>query len=320
MDIIYHPVVLSHDTGNNPESASRITCLGELPVTDLIPHEQDLSLVHTRDYIQKVKQFSASQTPLDADTMLSSGSFDAALYSVAATIRASETGGFAVVRPPGHHAYPDHGSGFCIFNSVAIAVQRLVAGGKRVLIFDFDGHLGDGTEQIFYSSDSVLYCSLHQFPAFPQKGTVDEIGADTGKGFTVNIPLPPKSGDDLFLSAVGRVLPVITQFHPDIVAVSAGFDGHHSDPLLELNLSATAYYEIGSVLRSHFPTIFATLEGGYNTSYLPKCLYNFLDGINGNPQKFAEDKTESPILTLESFEVTMDTLMRNLQPYWNVQL
>lgn len=318
MDIIYHPIILEHRTVNHPESGSRITSLGELPVTELAVSEGPLTLIHSPQYVQFVKSACLTSIPLDADTQTSPKSFDAALYAVEATIKASETDGFAVVRPPGHHAHPNYGHGFCLFNNIAIAVERLVQKGKRILIVDFDGHLGDGTEDIFYESDRVLYWSLHQYPAFPQKGYVNEIGSGKGIGYTINVPLPPKSADDVYLRGIKRILPVAKQFAPDAVGVSAGFDGHHADPLLDLNLSVDCFYEIGKILKENFPHIFATLEGGYNTDYFPKCFYNFLDAVNGKPKRFSEDATESTILTMETFENDLDALVGNLKPYWSV--
>ena len=318
MDILYHPIVLEHVTVSHPENKERILSLGDLPVTELSGDPSTLTLVHSNQYIESVKLACITSAPLDADTQTSPKSFDAALYAVAATIRASETDGFAVVRPPGHHAHTNYARGFCLFNNIAIAVQRLVTQGKKVLVFDFDGHLGDGTEEFFYTKNNVLYWSLHQFPAFPQAGTVDQIGEGGGVGFTINVPLPPKSGDDIYMRAVKKIVPIVKQFHPDVVAVSAGFDAHHSDPLLNLNLSTNCYFELGKLLAENFSHIFATLEGGYNTEFLPKCFYNFLDGVNGKPQRFSEDSTESTILTMESFETDFDRLLTNLKPYWNI--
>jgi acetoin utilization deacetylase AcuC-like enzyme len=319
MDIIYDPVILEHVTLNHPENKERILSLGTLPITPLPLNEEPLSLIHSTQYIDHVKTLCAANEPLDPDTQTSSGSFRAALYAVAATMKASQTGGFAVVRPPGHHAHKNHGSAFCLFNNIAIATQQLVLEGKRVLIFDIDGHLGDGTEEIFYSSNKVLYWSLHQEHAFPEKGKIDEIGAGDGAGYTINVPLPQKAGDDMYLSAVSRLLPIAKQFSPDIVAVSAGFDGHHKDPLLQLNISVNCFYQLGKMLKEQFTNVFATLEGGYNTDYLPKCFYNFLSGIHGTDKLHTEDDTESTILALETFETTLDQLAQNLKPYWLIK-
>jgi len=318
MELISHPAFNMHVTGNHPENGSRLTCLGDLPATELPYDESILHIIHQEDYIEHVRAYCAEGRALDSDTMTSPGSFKAAVYAANATVLASETHGFAVVRPPGHHAYPDHASGFCLFNNVAIAAQRLVEQGKHVLLLDFDGHLGDGTCAIFDQSNRVLYWSLHQFPAFPGYGRATEIGKGSGEGFTFNVPLPPGSGDDIFMDAFHTLLPVAKQFDPDVVAVSAGFDAHQFDPLLDLRLTMDSYYEIGKILSETFKNIFATLEGGYNTRDLPGCLYNFLDGINGNPMRFHEEHTDSDFKVHQQYDIDKQILLSKLKPYWTI--
>ena len=133
---------------------------------------------------------------------------------------------------------------------------------------------------------------------------------------TRHVALPPESGDDLYLKAVESLMPVAEQFNPDIVAVSAGFDAHQHDPLLNLRLSATAYYRLGQILRERFIKIFAVLEGGYNIEYFPRCLCNFRDGVNGDKMSFQEDLTESNIQVIDEFKSRMDGLRKNLSKYW----
>ncbi|NJK83593.1 MAG: histone deacetylase [Saprospiraceae bacterium] len=204
------------------------------------------------------------------DTMTSPHSFLVASAGVGFAMRAMEEKSFAIMRPPGHHAYPDKASGFCLFNAIAVVAQSLVNEGKKVLIFDFDGHLGDGTEAIFYNTDQVLFWSLHQYPAFPGNGYIDEIGIGKGKGYSINVPLPAGSGDDIFLKAVQEFMPIAEQFKPDVVAVSAGFDAHLYDLLLGLRVTGSTYYKIGAMLKERFEHVFALLEGGYNLEYMPK--------------------------------------------------
>ncbi|HEX37814.1 MAG TPA: histone deacetylase [Candidatus Cloacimonetes bacterium] len=301
----------------HPENKKRLTSLGDLPVTNLESGEQFLELVHSPDYIQKVKQVSeAGGGHIDAETVVSSGSYEAAIYAVGATIMASETGDFALTRPPGHHAYIDRSSGFCIFNNIAIATQYHVNQGKKVLIFDFDGHLGCGTMKFFYETDQVLYWSLHQYPAFPGGGSAEEIGAGKGEGYTINVPLPAGSGDEIYMDAIENFLPIAKKFNPDIVAVSAGFDSHQYDLLLDLRLSLNAFYKTGFILSENFDNIFATLEGGYNIEMFPKCLYNFLDGINQKKMKFEERGTDSMIQTYYEYEGRKALLEQNLRKFW----
>lgn len=318
MKLIYNKIFLEHDTGMHPENKKRLESLGDLPETKIMNGEKYLNLVHTKKYIGQVRKACKNSDHLDPDTVVSPGSYDAAVYAVGATIMASQTNDFALVRPPGHHAYPSRSSGFCVFNNISIAVQKLVDEGKRVMIFDFDGHLGDGTVKFFYNTDKVLYWSLHQFPAFPGGGFVNEIGEGKGKGYTVNVALPPGSGDDIYMDAVDSFMPVAEQFKPDVVAVSAGFDGYQHDLLLDLRLSLNAYYKLGKMLRSRFKNVFATLEGGYNVEVFPKCLYNFLDGFNNKKIRFDEPVTDSRIIAFDEYEGRKALLKKNLSKYWEL--
>ena len=319
MKLIYNKIFLEHDTGMHPENKKRLLSLGSLEETDIENGERYLELVHKKGYIRKIKeQCHKGSTRLDNDTVASKNTYEAAIYAVGATVMASKTDDFALVRPPGHHAYPDKSSGFCIFNNIAIATQKLVNEGKKVMIFDFDAHLGDGTVKFFYNSDNVLYWSLHQFPAFPGGGNVNEIGEGNGKGYTINVPLPPGSGDDIYFNAIERFLPIAKQFKPDVVACSAGFDAHQFDLLLDLRLSLNAYHKMGKLLTKNFKNTFATLEGGYNIEVFPKCVSNFLDGINDKPIRYKEPVTDSRIIAMDEFEARMYMLQKNLSEYWRL--
>jgi len=317
MKFIYHPIFKEHDTGMHPENKKRLEALGEITIADIPFDESLISLIHGTDYIEQVKKYCETGMPLDGDTRTSIKTYEAAVFAANATLMASHSGDMAIVRPPGHHAHRNHASGFCIFNNVAVAAQYHANQGKHVLIFDFDGHLGDGTTDIFYDTDKVMYWSIHQYPGFPNRGLPNEIGRGKGKGYNINVPLPPGSGDDIFMDAFETILPVALQFKPDIVALSAGFDAHQYDLLLELKLTVDTFYRIGETIKSKFDHIFATLEGGYNIEELSKCVHNFVDGINGDPKKHTERTTETDIKIWNEYEMNLHQLMGALQPYWN---
>lgn len=318
MQLIFHQDFLGHETGRHPECKERLFPFRDLPDAPLPDGQPFLAYAHGEAYIERVRQSVASGEWMDAETPVSSGTYTAAVKAVGATMLAAQTGGFALVRPPGHHAYPNHSSGFCIFNNVAVASSYLASEGKRVLIFDFDGHLGDGTSRIFDGSNQVMYWSMHQYPAFPGHGFVDEIGVGAGMGYTINTPLPPGSGDDIFWQAFESYLPIALQFKPDVLAISAGFDGYQHDPLLDLRYSLDLFYKLGLRLADIFPNRFATLEGGYNLQALPKCIYNFLAGSNRMDCPYVEAPTQTGLRIWEEHEARLYAGLHHLKPYWTI--
>jgi len=320
MKMLYHDAVLLHDTGQHPESRLRFSHFEHLePLQEFPDGAPFVGLIHPESYVETVRHHCAHHLPLDQDTKTSQGSYEAALAAVGLTVQAMNQRDFALVRPPGHHAYREAAHGFCLFNNVAIAVQKAVEEGQKVLILDFDGHLGDGTMDIFYENNAVLYWSLHQYPAYPGNGSAQEIGSGPGLGYTMNMPLPPESGDDIFLHAVAAMMPIAQQFKPDLVAVSAGFDAHQFDPLLELRATADFYHKIGAILTETFPgKVFAALEGGYNAEALPRCVHNFIAGINRAPAFYAEAPTTSGPRIWKAYETHLQTATGLLSKYWKL--
>ncbi|MHB1889695.1 MAG: histone deacetylase family protein [Acidimicrobiales bacterium] len=227
---------------------------------------EELVSVHSRGYVERLRGICESGGGmLDADTVLSPGSYDTALLAAGAGLAAAdaiERGegevAFVAARPPGHHARPEAGMGFCLFNNVAIAARSLADRGERVLIIDWDVHHGNGTQEIFWDDSRVLYASLHQWPLYPGTGRLDETGGPAAPGTTLNIPLPPGVTGDVILRALDEVVaPAVESFAPSWVLVSAGFDGHRDDPLAGWRLTAGDYADISRRVTGFAPRPFA---------------------------------------------------------------
>ena len=296
--IIYSPIYLEHNPGRgHPESAERLrVIMSELEKSGILQNEriavlapepareEDLLMTHRPDYIELVKQVcNRGGGLLDlGDTVASPKSFEAAVYAVGGAKKAVDSvmkeefkNAFAFVRPPGHHALPYAACGFCIFNNIAIAARHLIQeyGIRKVLILDIDAHHGNGTQEIFYDTDKVLYMSLHQDPrGFPGVGFPDETGKGEGEGFTVNIPFPFRTTDEFYLKAFNEIaIPIIKQYSPEFTLMSVGFDGHYTDPVASLWLSANVYIHIfKEVYKLSNGRFVAVLEGGYSLEWIGK--------------------------------------------------
>jgi acetoin utilization deacetylase AcuC-like enzyme len=286
---LHHPSSLDHDTGDHPEQPARITAIERaLERHDWLGYERELApradraaveAVHPPAYVDRIAGVSErGGGMLDLDTVASTGSFEAALHSAGGALRAVEQlmGGAAEVafcglRPPGHHAESERAMGFCLFNNVALGARHALDrhGARKVLVLDWDVHHGNGTNDIFYEADSVLYISIHQSPLYPGTGALSDNGVGAGEGYTVNLPVPPGAGHADWLALLVHVIaPVARAFGPDLLLVSAGYDAHRDDPLANCTLTDDSYASLASGMRAlsqelEAPLCFV-LEGGYD--------------------------------------------------------
>jgi len=292
---VYDPIYLEHKIYGHPESPERLLttmrALEEAGVRAKLTRieasplaMEHLEAVHDGAYIEQVRRMAESGGGhLDLDTYLSPCSYEAALMAagglvcaVDAVLEGKADNAFALVRPPGHHALPNRGMGFCLFNNVAIAARYALDqhGLDRVLIADFDVHHGNGTQEVFYHDSRVLYFSTHQYPHYPGTGYWREIGEGEGEGYTVNVPLPAGVGDEGYERIFGEILrPLAERYRPQLILVSAGYDAHWADPLAAMRLSITGYAQLARALRSLADELCQgrlvfTLEGGYNLEVL----------------------------------------------------
>jgi acetoin utilization deacetylase AcuC-like enzyme len=268
-----------HPTGDHPERRERLAALQsafewrEAPAAT----REDVERCHSPELIELIRSIDRP-TMLTLDTIASESTYEAALLAAGAAIEAARVGGFALARPPGHHATREHAMGFCFFNNVAIAARFAKAelGVERIAIVDWDVHHGNGTEDVFLDDPSVFYVSLHQWPLYPGTGGQDDQGETL-----MNVPLPAGSTDEDYLRAFEELVePAVRAFGPDLVLVSAGFDAHELDPLAGMLVTEAGFRELSRRSAALAPKVAAVLEGGYNLEALPGLVRGALEGFS----------------------------------------
>ncbi|MGK2955259.1 MAG: histone deacetylase family protein [Solirubrobacterales bacterium] len=335
-----------HDTGDHPENGRRIP-----PVLDRLRNSgdwdrfqiiepriagsEDILRVHTEEHLALVRRASETgPTWIDGDTPVSLASYEVALKAAGAALTAVDTVAdraesapdslFAMIRPPGHHATGTRAMGFCLFNNAAVAARYAAEqhGFERVAILDWDVHHGNGTQDILYNDPGALFISLHQWPLYPGTGWLDEVGLGEGKGFTVNLPMPPSSGDREYLEAMEQVVePILEAYDPELLIVSAGQDAHGADQLSNQLISTVGYNAMAEAASGFAKRkgigLVALHEGGYNLATLPQLDHAILAG-------FGDFKTDlsDPYAEVGALEVGWPERLAEIKeaqrPYWPV--
>lgn len=339
---------LRHDTGNHPENAGRLHAvaayLRETGLFERLPNvpprmatDQDLLAVHTPRHLERVRRLaSQGGGMIDADTIVSPASEEVARLAAGGALAALDavisndsdrpTAAFVLARPPGHHAMTEQAMGFCLFNTVAVAARYAQRhhGVGRVLVLDWDVHHGNGTQEIFYTDPSVLFISLHQYPLWPPGwGTIEQVGAGEGSGFSVNVPLPSGEGNAGYALACERVVrPIAAAFRPALVLVSAGQDGHSADPISDMALTAGGFAalarlarDVAASARAYGPVL--VLEGGYNPQTLPYLIGSILDAL-GDLGLTIADPYARQVPVSDEARRRLALVEETLRPWWNL--
>jgi acetoin utilization deacetylase AcuC-like enzyme len=305
--LLHHPSSLDHDTGPHPEQPARMVAierelsahgyLGFERVSSPAVERSVLEAVHPARHVELIERLSASGgARIDADTLVSAGSYSAAAHACGGAVSLVDRvldgrapTGISIHRPPGHHAEAERAMGFCLFNSVAVAARHAVDahGLERVMIVDWDVHHGNGTNDIFHAEPRVLFCSIHQSPLYPGTGPASDVGAGPGRGFTVNLPVAPGSGDREFRSLIDHVVvPLARTYAPQLLLISAGFDAHADDPLADCRVTDDGFAAMARSLRGVAGELSvpvgAVLEGGYALDALARSVAATMAVLGGS--------------------------------------
>jgi acetoin utilization deacetylase AcuC-like enzyme len=324
MIYIHSPTSLHHDpralSPDHPDNPTRLVAieaaLDAAGLEDLDRHEasaaraRDLRRVHSDEHVTSIRELCRSGGGMiDQDTCVGEASYLAALHATGGAcelVRMLMTGlaetGFCALRPAGHHAERDRAMGFCLFNSMAIAVELAIAelGAQRVMVIDWDVHHGNGTAEIFRHRADVLVCDIHQTGLFPGTGAFADTGSGPGRGYTVNLPVPAGSGEEVWLSLLEHVIvPIGLEYRPELVLISAGFDAHEADPLGECLLQSSSFglmachaRELGAAVDA---PVGAVLEGGYDPAALAESTVATISALQG--RGIAESAAPDPLIT-----------------------
>jgi acetoin utilization deacetylase AcuC-like enzyme len=313
-----HPSSFEHETGSHPENAGRIRAIqaalqgAALPGLNAIDPpratREQLARAHDEGHLTAMEEFcAAGGGMIDLDTVASEGSWEAALRATGAACDAVERllagedrFAFCALRPPGHHAERGKAMGFCLVNQIAVAAEHARAqGSEGVLIFDWDVHHGNGTEEIFKGSADVLYASIHGWPLYPGTGDISYMGDGPGEGYTLNMPVPNGSGDDLFEALAEHVVaPVARSYEPGLIAISAGFDAHRDDPLASCEVTEGGYRAmartLAAVAQELAVPVLVCLEGGYDPAALGRSVVAMLEGLEETPTDESDASLAAP--------------------------
>jgi len=331
--IIFSDEFNKHDTADHPENADRLYVMLDaleqasfykqlqFVEPEMLPEKQ-LYEVHSAEMIQRIKDISENgDSWIDLDTYVCKSDYETARLAAGGVaqvcrnvVEGDAQNAYALVRPPGHHASAERSMGFCLFNNAGIAAHELSKKGKRVLIFDHDVHHGNGTQSIFYSRNDVMYQSFHLSPHYPGTGAVCEIGDGAGKGYTINAPLGFGHDDRAVSQLFDEIfLPIIRQYKPHLIIISAGYDSHHADQLGGLKLSANFFGEMIKRFQTIQPRIVCTLEGGYNLQWIGKCFLSQLGQMMSHPLQFDDNiKGNDDVASI------IASMKKELGDYWEL--